>query len=128
MPLRQALEVGGLPEEPREAGPLWGQCLWTASCQNLDLDMLVDLRQVQNMLTPSPFCPQIWTVSSSRSPCPLKGHLLGPQMHPPRPEAISQRRDHSQMKCSNLVSTTLLSPGAAAVGLLFAWVSEGDFE
>lgn len=26
----------GLAEEPGKPGPLWGQRLWTASCQNLD--------------------------------------------------------------------------------------------
>lgn len=82
-------------------------------------DVFVDLRQVQNTLTLPPFCLQIWTAQSSRGPCRQKGNWLDPQKHPPRPGATSQKGDLRQEERVNLVSTTLLSSGTAALGLYF---------
>lgn len=127
--LSWALQGWGLAEEPGKPGPLWCQCLWTASCRELDpCDVLVNLRFLQNTLTPSPFCPQIWMMSRSRSPRLQKGPLLDPQKCSPRSEATSRRRNRSRMKCSNLVSITLPSPAAAAPGLLLVGVSYGESE
>lgn len=116
----------GLTEEPGKPGPrLVPVSLDSLSSEPGPRNVLVDLKQAPNTLTLSPFCPQTWKMWNSRSPRLQRGRLWAPQTHPPRPEATSQRGDLSQMKCSNLVSTTPPSPGRDAPGASFCMALTG---